>query len=301
MCLAYIRYRFRFRLFFYSHMLKTPEKPFEYVALENKKNCMKTIHFGLFTLICCLFYGCVSGEKKGKTSQSSETPPFESFPKPILTISPIQHATIVLQWKDITIYVDPVGGVTTFSNHKKPDLILITDIHSDHFSLATLEGLDTGKAKIMVPQVVADELPEPFTPQIDVLDNGDSKERYGITVEAVPMYYLREEALTYHPKGGGNGYLLDMESERIYISGATQGIPEKRALQNITKAFVSMNLHYTMSVESAADAVLAFAPKEVFPYLYRGTEGYSDVLEFSKIVTERNPKIKVTVLNWYKY
>ncbi len=251
-------------------------------------------------MVCCLFVGCIKGEKKEKTSQLPETPFPESSHAPILTISPIQHATMVLEWKDITIYVDPVGGAATFFNHKKPDLILITDIHGDHFSLKTLEGLDTKKAKIVVPQAVADQLPEEFTPQIDVLDNGDSKERYGISVEAVPMYNLRKEALTYHPKGSGNGYLLNMESERIYISGATEAIPEMRALKNVTRAFIGMNPIYTMSVESTADAVLAFAPKEVLPYCYLGTAGLSDVQKFAKIVTDRNPKIKVTLLDWYK-
>ena len=29
-------------------------------------------------------------------------------------------------------------------------------------------------------------------------------------VEAIPMYNLREEALKFHPKGRGNGYVLHM-------------------------------------------------------------------------------------------
>jgi L-ascorbate metabolism protein UlaG (beta-lactamase superfamily) len=45
-----------------------------------------------------------------------------------------------------------------------------------------------------------------------------------------------------------------------------------RALEDIDVAFVSMNLPYTMTVESAASAVLDFTPKTVFPYHYRGTD-----------------------------
>ncbi|KQC29259.1 MBL fold metallo-hydrolase [Flagellimonas eckloniae] len=216
-----------------------------------------------------------------------------------LKIIPIEHATTILEWKDITIYIDPVGGKKAFENQKLPDLILITDIHGDHFSLETLQELNTEKAKIMVPQAVADKIPEEFTPQIDVLNNGDSKERYGITVEAIPMYNLREEALKFHSKGRGNGYVLNIDGQRIYFSGDTEGIPEMRALPNIDKAFICMNLPYTMTEESAADAVLAFKPKEIYPYHYRGRPNVSNVNKFKEIVNKGNPDIKVIQLDWY--
>ncbi|BFP42915.1 hypothetical protein FGF1_37600 [Flavobacteriaceae bacterium GF1] len=226
--------------------------------------------------------------------------PTEEFPVSILDIRPIQHATMVMEWNGITIYVDPVGGKSAFQGQKQADLILITDIHGDHFNLETLQELNTKKAKIMVPLAVAERIPDEFTPQLDVLHNGDTKERYGICVEAVPMYNLREEALKYHKKGRGNGYVLEMNGERIYISGDTEDIPEMRALRNIDKAFVCMNLPYTMTVESAADAVLEFKPKEVYPYHYRGPDGYSDVQRFKSLVEEENTDIGVILLNWYK-
>ena len=61
-----------------------------------------------------------------------------------------------------------------------------------------------------------------------------------------------------------------------------------------------MNLPYTMTVESAADAVLEFRPKEVYPYHYRGTDGFSDVQRFKSLVEEENTDIGVILLNWYK-
>ena len=60
-----------------------------------------------------------------------------------------------------------------------------------------------------------------------------------------------------------------------------------------------MNLPYTMTVESAADAVLAFEPKEVYPYHYRGSEGLSDVESFKEIIKNKNTNIEVVQLNWY--
>ncbi|WP_420601383.1 MBL fold metallo-hydrolase [Flagellimonas sp.] len=244
--------------------------------------------FSLFLILGCK-------ENKGQKDVSSTT----SEETGALKIIPIEHATAVLEWKDITIYIDPIGGKKAFKNQKQPDLILITDIHGDHFSLETLQELNTQKAKIMVPQAVANGIPEEFTPQIDILNNGDSKERYGITVEAVPMYNLREEALKFHKKGRGNGYILNMDGERIYFSGDTEDIPEMRALKNIDKAFVCMNLPYTMTVESAADAVLEFKPKEIYPYHYRGRPNVGDVNKFKMLIHQGNSDIKVVQLDWY--
>ena len=228
---------------------------------------------------------------QNEDSQDSETSTIE--------IIPIEHATAVLKWNNITIYIDPVGGKEAFQNVGLPDLILITDIHGDHFSLKTLEELNTQKAKIMVPQAVADKMPDSFTPQIDVLDNGASKERFGIQVEAIPMYNLREEALKFHPKGRGNGYVLNIDGQRIYFSGDTEDIPEMRSLQNIDKAFICMILLYTMTVESAADAVLEFSPKEVYPYHYRGRPTVSDVNKFESIIGSKSENITVVRLDWY--
>ena len=216
-----------------------------------------------------------------------------------IEISPIEHATAVLDWNGTIIYVDPVGGKDAFVDAKEPDLILITDIHGDHFSLETLQALNTQKAKIVVPQAVADKIPAEFTPQLDILNNGEAKERYGINIEAIPMYNLREEAKDFHIKGRGNGYVLSKNNERVYFSGDTEDIPEMRALQNIDKAFICMNLPYTMTVESAADAVLEFKPKQVYPYHYRGKPDVGDVAKFKALVNDKNPNIEVVQLDWY--
>lgn len=255
----------------------------------------------LYTTIVCslLFINC---KEKAKETTVTNEEVEETVTQPEvkdLKIIPIEHATTVLEYGDITIYVDPVGGAEAFKEQKEPDLILITDIHFDHLNLETLEGLNTSKAKIIVPQAVADKMPAEFTPQLDILNNGDTKERYDILVEAIPMYNLREEALKFHNKGRGNGYVLNIGNERIYFSGDTEDIPEMRALKNIDKAFVCMNLPYTMTEESAASAVLEFNPKQVYPYHYRGKPDVSDVVKFKKLVNEGNADIEVVQLDWY--
>lgn len=245
----------------------------------------------IFPVVFAILFLSFSGLMGQKTSWGN--------PSDEVKICPIQHATAVLEWNNLSIYVDPTGGAEAFKGLDAPDLILITDIHGDHFDLKTLEELNTKKAKIIVPKAVADKMPAVFTPQVDVLNNGDTKERFGITIEAVPMYNLREEAKKFHQKGRGNGYVLNMGGQRIYISGDTEDIPEMRALTNIDKALVCMNLPYTMTVESAADAVLAFKPKQVYPYHYRGRPEVSNVAKFKRLVNSGNPNIEVVQLDWY--
>lgn len=247
-----------------------------------------------------LLIGCKENQKKEVTSaiveidvKNNETQTSE------VLITPIEHATAVLQWGETTIYIDPVGGARAFENQKKPNLILITDIHFDHLNLETLDSLDISKAKIIAPQAVADLMPENLKSQLVIIANGETLQESGITIEAIPMYNLRKEALNFHTKGRGNGYVLTIGNERLYFSGDTEDIAEMRALKNIDKAFICMNLPYTMTEESAASAVLEFKPKKVYPYHYRGKPDVSDVAKFKKLVNEGNPEIEVIQLDWY--
>jgi L-ascorbate metabolism protein UlaG (beta-lactamase superfamily) len=215
-------------------------------------------------------------------------------------IIPINHATMILSYNESNIYVDPTGKASGLEMFGKADVILITDIHGDHYNLDTLKELDLKEALIVAPQAVIDKFPEDFKPKYKVLQNGESTIVKELSVEAIPMYNLRKEALQFHPKGRGNGYVITINGERIYISGDTEDISEMRGLKNIDKAFICMNLPYTMPVKNAADAVLDFKPKTVYPYHYRGTEGLSDVNLFKQMVNERNTSIEVQLLDWYK-
>ena len=133
---------------------------------------------------------------------------------------------------------------------------------------------------------------------LTILANGETFEQFGILVEAVPAYNLTEDRQQFHPKGRDNGYVVTLGGKRIYISGDTEDIPEMRSLKSIDVAFVCMNLPYTMTVEHGADAVLAFAPKVVYPYHYRGQDVMSDLEEFARLV-DANDDIDVRLLEWY--
>lgn len=277
---------------------------------------MKTKYLSIFFLTI-LFYACKSDKEQSapilneteiktetmvKVPSKTDTPNY--YVESDIKITPIEHASMVITFHDTSIYVDPVGEVVRYADFKSPSFILITDLHGDHLDIKTLEAINTTNTIIIGPQAVKDKLPESLLANFTVLENGQKKDDFlnktAMYIEAIPMYNLREEALKFHPKGRGNGYILTINKTRIYISGDTEDIPEMRNLKNIDIALVCMNLPYTMPIEAAADAVLAFQPKTVLPYHYRGKEGFSNVESFKKRINDQNKSIEVIQLNWYK-
>ena len=252
----------------------------------------------VFILSILAIAACQNPKKEIITTESPEKSTIQEV-ESSFKITPIEHATAVFTWDEVVFYIDPVGGKSAFDGQPAPDIILLTDIHGDHWSQETLDSIQTENAVIIAPQAVLDLMNDKTKSQTKLLANDDSTTLSNFEITAIPMYNLREEALQYHEKGRGNGYLIEKDDMRVYFSGDTEDIPEMRSLTNIDKAFVCMNLPYTMTVETAADAVLAFAPKEVYPYHFRGQDGKSDVNKFKELVNQENNSVKVEILNWY--
>jgi L-ascorbate metabolism protein UlaG (beta-lactamase superfamily) len=212
-----------------------------------------------------------------------------------LVVHPIDHATFVMGWNGMAIYVDPVGGAGRFAGLPTPGLILVTDIHGDHMDAETLSAIVTPRTTIVAPTAVTEQLPASLMGQTISLANGETAMFDDIGVEGVPMYNLTQERLQYHDRGRGNGYVLTIGGRRVYIAGDTEDIPEMRALRNIDVAFVPMNLPYTMTEDQAASGVNAFTPTVVYPYHY----GESDVEKFKMLVEAGGGSTEVRLLAWY--
>lgn len=208
----------------------------------------------------------------------------------------IEHATFVIKTGNLTILVDPGRmDIEKYSAFHNPDLILITHQHGDHFDLDIINKLKGDKTELIGPEKIVEK-----TGFGKIVRNYENIQYGKIRIEAIPMYNTSPDRLKYHKKGEGNGYVLNIEGQRIYISGDTEDIPEMRKLKNIDQAFVCMNLPYTMTPEQAASAVLEFKPKNVYPYHYRTQNISNDAIleRFAKIV-EVNKKIKISYLKWY--
>lgn len=214
-------------------------------------------------------------------------------------IFPISHASFVAEWGDEVIYVDPAEALEAYTPYKKPTLVLVTHEHGDHFNLEVLESLVQDDVKLIVNPGVYEKLSPRLQALALSLKNTDRKEFSGLKIEAVPAYNIREEAKNFHPQGRDNGYILEKNTARMYISWDSEDTPEMRTLKDIDLAFVSMNLPYTMPLDSAVSWVLAFAPKQIFPYHFRGKEGMTDVASFKSQVEAQNRDIKVLLHDWY--
>jgi L-ascorbate metabolism protein UlaG (beta-lactamase superfamily) len=205
-------------------------------------------------------------------------------------ITPLMHASVLIQAGDKTIYVDPAKPAK-LAGLPKADLILITHIHYDHFDPDSIRAISQGSTEVIAPASVV----EKFT-SARAIANGQSQTWNQWGIEAVPAYNLVRGPAAgqlFHPKGRDNGYVLTYGGKRFYFSSDTEGTPEMRALKNIDVAFICMNLPYTMPPEEAAEAVKAFHPKVVIPYHYRG----SDLKVFAQRL--EGTGIEVRLLDWY--
>ena len=210
-----------------------------------------------------------------------------------LIITPINHATLVIEWNGKTIYVDPVGQAAWYKAFPKPDLVLLTHIHGDHYRAAILQAVVGPKTQLVASPTLASVLEKELKAKTITVANGASTDKVGFKLEAVASYNTTPPRKRFHPKGHGNGYVLNLGGKRIYLSGDTEGTPEMLALKDIDVAFLCMNLPYTMDVAAAAKAVRAFKPKVVYPYHSRG----QDTVKFKALVGDA---AEVRLRDWYK-
>ena len=171
----------------------------------------------LTLLVTVVFIGGLTAQNKNPLLIESE--------KGDIQIIPILHSTMAIYFDGKVIYTDPYGGKEAFNDIKPADLILITDIHGDHMNKETLTALGVLNTPIVAPKAVAEQIGDEFK-GISVLGNGESTQRAGVLIEAVPMYNLPESPDSRHTKGRGNGYILTLGGKKIYISGDTEDITE---------------------------------------------------------------------------
>ncbi len=187
-----------------------------------------------------------------------------------LDLTFLGHSTLMLTFRGTVIHIDPYGKVADYTALPQADLVLLTHDHADHLDQAALALVRTPVTDIVLPPVCADRVQGGL-----ILKNGETRTVRGITVTAVPAYNLvhrRDNGQPFHPRGAGNGYLLDFGDTRLYVAGDTENTPEMAALKDVDIAFLPMNLPYTMTPEMVADAARSFRPRILYPYHYGDTD-----------------------------
>jgi L-ascorbate metabolism protein UlaG (beta-lactamase superfamily) len=181
-----------------------------------------------------------------------------------LVVSPLDHASVLLAWNDEAIYVDPTSPAIEDFHLPKADVVIVTEPRFDHLDSDAIERLAKPGMIVVGPPSVAEKT------HVDVvLQNGDTRIVAGMGVTAVPLYSVARghaPGVLYHPRGQGNGYVLELGGTRVYLSGDTECTPEVRALQDVDVAFVAVSPPVAMSPGEAVECIEAFRPKVVLPY-----------------------------------
>ncbi|MGI9421779.1 MAG: MBL fold metallo-hydrolase [Hyphomicrobiaceae bacterium] len=214
-----------------------------------------------------------------------------------IKVHPVSHASFVMETPVGTIYCDPVGEPSSYVSFPKPDLILVTHRHGDHYKSDTLAAIQANSTEIITCPDVLGMMPANVKSKARAIANGQGTDWKSLKIDAIPAHNLTEGRLKFHPKGRDNGYVLNFNGFKIYISGDTEDVPEMRSLKDVDIAFVCMNLPFTMTAESAASAVAEFKPKFVYPYHYRGRDGGTqDPKKFARLVGKA---ADVKLVDWY--
>jgi L-ascorbate metabolism protein UlaG (beta-lactamase superfamily) len=205
-----------------------------------------------------------------------------------LKITFIGHGTLMFEYQGKVIHIDPVSAEADYTKLPKADLILLTHEHGDHLDPKALGLVRTEQTKVVSPPACVERAGGGL-----VMKNGDVQTVDGLKIEAVPAYnivHMRSGNQPYHPKGVGNGYIINFGKGRVYVAGDTENTPEMKALKSIDIAFLPMNLPYTMTPEMVADAARAFQPKILYPYHY----GRTDPNELVKLLKdEKDVEVRI--------
>ena len=219
------------------------------------------------------------------------------FASGALTVTPVSHASVVLETTVGVVYVDPVGPPAQYAPLPPADLVLITHEHGDHLNNDTLAAVMGQTTTLISNQGAVDKMASDLAARAQVVGNGDTTGFGNMGIEAIAAYNTTPDRQKYHPQGRDNGYVLTLGDTRVYVSADTEDTPEMRALTGIDLAFLCMNLPFTMDIQAAASAVADFQPKVVIPYHYRGRDGGTqDPIAFAALLDNA---IRVEQGDWY--
>ena len=129
------------------------------------------------------------------------------------------------------VFVDPTSGpadaLVVKSGLVRPDLILITHPHGDHFQPAVLlDYIKTNPQVVLAgPAEVVKLAQEKGIAGMQVVAPNQAYTLAGFEFSAVPAYFEKKE--WNHPQSGQwVGYVLSLNGARYYVTGDTQALPE---------------------------------------------------------------------------
>lgn len=202
-------------------------------------------------------------------SQSFQTDTIETIGGD-LVITFIGHGTLMFEYQNKVIHLDPWSNLADYKTLPKADVILVTHEHGDHLDPVAIADVSKESTDLILTENCYKKLKKGR-----IMRNGDFVGAGGLPVEAVPAYNTlskRGNGIPYHPKGDGNGYIITFGDIRVYVAGDTEYYPDMAKMESINIAFLPMNLPYTMAPPLVAICAKAIKPQILYPIHYGETK-----------------------------
>lgn len=173
------------------------------------------------------------------------------------------------------IYTDPYN----IKKRDVADIILITHEHFDHCSPDDIQKVCNKNTVIIAPPDCVAKIKHNVQP----IKPYETLTFKGITIQAVPAYNTNKQ---FHPKSKQwVGYIITIDTIRIYFAGDTDLIPEMKTFKNIDIALLPVSGTYVMNVDEAVQATRVIKPKVVIPMHYGSIVGtIVDAKKFKEIL-----------------
>jgi L-ascorbate metabolism protein UlaG (beta-lactamase superfamily) len=256
--------------------------------------------FAAAVLVLCLNIIPVIGEEQNcKSKSAAETATTVVGTK---TASELLGGVVHLSDDDIRfrtkegicVFVDPVNGfdskLVTESVMTKPDLILITHSHEDHFQPEVIQGYLklNPKAIVACPPDAAQKAQAKGINDVKVVKPLQKYTLAGIEFSTVPAYFTEGNS---HPKTNQwVGYVLQIDGARYYVTGDTGPVPQMTSVKAdvvfpllsgcggnldeaikmtyMSKARIAVPVHHSGQIE-AINKYLAKVPKGIQSGYYK--------------------------------
>jgi L-ascorbate metabolism protein UlaG (beta-lactamase superfamily) len=241
----------------------------------------------IFFVLCFAVLGCE--KEPASTGSSAEAETSANLPEAgketamSINVQWLNHASFRITHGETVIYIDPWKLTESPCD---ATMVLVSHSHHDHYSasdIGKVSGLDT---KLVAS---ADVISQEGKGQ--AIKPGETIQSNGVSITAVAAYNPNKQ---FHPKANNwLGFVIEIDSKRIYYAGDTDMTDEMKSLKDIDLALLPVGGTYTMNAAEAAEAVNYFKPDQAVGYHWGDIIGSkSDAEEFSK-----SADCKVTVLN----
>lgn len=181
-------------------------------------------------------------------------------------ISHLKQSTLRFAGEKV-IYFDPVAIA---GEPKDADLIFVTHLHGDHFSIADLKKLMKQDTLLIAPADVVQQATNEGFKNMTIVEPGKVYQEKGYQFETVASYNIDKN---FHPKDNKwLGYILYFNGFSYYIAGDTDLIPEMKNI-HVDVAFLPMGGKYTMNVAEAVEAANIIKPKIAVPIHFADVVG----------------------------